>query len=56
MPFAVNVETVLVAGLYFGAFPVSQRLDSEVFLQCPHELLSRHIIQRLEYTIVIQDQ
>ena len=56
IPFAVNVEAVRVTRLHLGVFPVSQWTDCEVLLQGPHELLSGHIIQRLEYTVVIQDQ
>ena len=56
MPFVVNVEAVTVTRLNFRGFPVSQRADCEVLLQCLHEVACLHFVQRLEDTVVIQDQ
>ena len=56
MPFVVNVEAVTVTRLNFRGFPVSQWADCEVLLQCLHEVACLHFVQRLEDTVVIQDQ
>ena len=56
MPFVVDVEAVGVTRLNLRVFPVSQRADGEVLLECCHEVGCLHIVQRLEDAVVIQDQ
>ena len=56
MPFVVDVEAVGVTRLNLRVFPVSQWADGEVLLECCHEVGRLHVVQRLEDTVVIQDQ
>ena len=56
MPFVVDVEAVGVTRLNLRVFPVSQWADGEVLLERCHEVGCLHVVQRLEDTVVIQDQ
>ena len=56
MPFVVDEKAVTVTRLNLRGFPVSQWADGEVLFQCCHEVACLHVVQRLEDTVVIQDQ
>ena len=55
MPFVVNVEAVGVFALNLRGLTISQRSNDEIFLQGSLELFSGHIVQRFEYSVVIED-
>ena len=56
VPFVLKIEAVGVAALYAGRFSVGQGTNLEILLKRVLELLGRHIVQRLDDAVVVEDE